>query len=135
MLDMFRIVSSNTIAPLDFSYNSFLNSKTIKMNEWKNLFGKSWNTVKMTFFSKSVIFNVGLVNKWSLLFQKRTQGWFFGFFHFWFFVAFNSRDMTMLWVLNLFSRSSPTKLWKRIFDLRSQKKFFDAWRGLVSPKL
>ena len=41
-----------------------------------------------------------------------------------FFVAFNSRDMTMLWVLNLYSRSSPTK-WKRIFDLRSQKFFFD----------
>ena len=26
----------------------------------------------------------------------------------------------MLWVLTLYSRSSPTKLWKRIFDLRSQ---------------
>eukprot|EP00493_Phyllostaurus_siculus_P020366 UN20691 len=42
-----------------------------------------------------------------------------------FFVAFNSRDMTMLWVLNLCSRSSPTKLWKRIFDLKL-KKFSDA---------
>ena len=31
----------------------------------------------------------------------------------------------MLWVLNLYSRSSPTKLWKQIFDLRSQKKIFD----------
>ena len=30
----------------------------------------------------------------------------------------------MLWVLNLYSRSSPTKLWKRIFDLRFKKIFF-----------
>ena len=27
--------------------------------------------------------------------------------------------------INLYSRSSPTKLWKWIFDLRSQKSFFD----------
>ena len=66
-----------------------------------------------------------LVNKWSLLFQKGSQVGILNFFHFWFFVAFNSRDMTMLWVLNLYSRSSLIKLWKRIFDLRSQKKFFD----------
>ena len=64
-----------------------------------------------------------LVNTWSLLFQKRTQGWFFEFFHFWSFVAFNSRDMTMLWVFNLCSRSSPTKLWRRIFEKMSQKTF------------
>ena len=32
--------------------------------------------------------------------------------------------MTMLWVLNLCSRSSPTKLWKRIFEKMSQKIFF-----------
>ena len=31
----------------------------------------------------------------------------------------------MLWVLNLYCRSSPTKLWKRIFDLRSHKMFFE----------
>ena len=59
----------------------------------------------------------------------------FWFFHFYFFVAFNSRDMTMLWVLNLCFRSSPTKLWKRIFEKTSQKKFFDTWSGLASPKL
>ena len=47
----------------------------------------------------------------------------FWFFHQIFFLAFNSRDMTILWVLNLFSRSSPTKLWKRIFDKMSQKFF------------
>ena len=39
------------------------------------------------------------------------------------FLAFNSRDMTMLWVLNLCSRSSPTKLWKRILEKMSQKIF------------
>ena len=66
-----------------------------------------------------------LVNIWSLLFQKGTQSGIFNFFHFWFFVAFNSRDVNMLWVLNLYSRSSPTKLWKQIFDLTSQKNFFD----------
>ena len=70
-------------------------------------------------------FSKFFVNMWSLLFQKGTQVGILNFFHFWFFVAFNSRDMTMLWVLNLYSRSSPTKLWKRIFDLRSQKFFFD----------
>ena len=43
------------------------------------------------------------------------------------FLAFNSRDMPMLWVLNLFSRSSPTKLWKQIFKKISQKIFFDTW--------
>ena len=56
-----------------------------------------------------------------------------GIFSFLFyFLAFNSRDMTILWVLNLFSRSSPTKLWKRIFDLRSQKIFFDtrSWQAV-----
>ena len=73
-----------------------------------------------------------LVNKWSLLFQKCTQVRDFDFFHFWVFIAFNSRDMTMLWVLNLCSRSSPTQLWKRIFDLRSQKFFFDtqSWQAV-----
>ena len=59
----------------------------------------------------------------------------FWFFHQIFFLAFNSKDMTMLWVLNLFSRSSPTKLRKRIFDKMSQKIFFDTWSGLASPKL
>jgi len=82
---------------------------------------------KNTFFGEVLNFrlNFRLLGRqdWSLLFQKRTQGWFFGFFHFWFFVAFNSRDMTMLWVLNLFFRSSPTKLWKRIFYLKSLKLF------------
>ena len=73
---------------------------------------KAWQT-----FSKF------LVNRWSLLFQKGTQVGILNFFHFWFFVAFNSRDMTMLWVLNLYSTSSLTKLWKWIFDLRSQKNF------------
>ena len=45
----------------------------------------------------------------------------FWFFHQILFLAFNSKDITMLWVLNLFSRSSPTKLWKRnckIFYMR-----------------
>ena len=72
-----------------------------------------------------------LVNTWSLLFQKGTQVGIFNFFHFWFFVAFNSRDMTMLWVLNLYSRSSPTKLWKQIFYLRSKKKF---WHSKLARK-
>ena len=36
----------------------------------------------------------------------------FWIFHQIFFLAFNSRNNTMLWVLNLFSRSSSTKLWK-----------------------
>ena len=47
----------------------------------------------------------------------------FWFFHQILFLAFNSKDITMLWVLNLFSRSSPTKLRKRIFDKMSQKIF------------
>ena len=63
-------------------------------------------------------------NIWSLLFQKGTQVRFFEFFtKYFFFLAFNSRDNTMLWVLNLFSRSSSTKLWKRIFEKMSQKFF------------
>eukprot|EP00493_Phyllostaurus_siculus_P020377 UN20702 len=37
----------------------------------------------------------------------------------------------MLWVLNLFSRSSSTKLWKRIFDKMSQKFFFDTQSSQV----
>ena len=44
----------------------------------------------------------------------------FWIFHQIFFLAFNSRDNTMLWVLNLFSRSSSTKLWKQIFKRMSQ---------------
>ena len=53
-------------------------------------------------------------------------------FHQIFFLAFNSRDNTMLWVLNLFSRSSSTKLWKRIFKKMSQKIFFDtqSWQAM-----
>ena len=47
----------------------------------------------------------------------------FWIFHQIFFLAFNSRDNTMLWVLNLFSRSSSTKLWKRIFK-KCLKNFF-----------
>ena len=47
----------------------------------------------------------------------------FWIFHQIFFLAFNSRDNTMLWVLNLFSRSSSTKLWKRIFKNMSRKIF------------
>ena len=47
----------------------------------------------------------------------------FWIFHQIFFLAFNSRDNTMLWLLNLFSRSSSTKLWKRIFKKMSQKNF------------
>ena len=73
-----------------------------------------------------------MINKWSLLFQKGTQvGYFDFFFYFYFFIAFNSRDMTMLWVLNLCSRSSPTKLWKRIFKKMSQI-FFDiqSWHAI-----
>ena len=86
--------------------------------------------VVSTWYLRWVMFRVqntflkNLVSKWSLLFQKATQTGFFEFFQFYFFLAFNSRDMTMLWVLNLFSRSSPTKLWKRIFDKMSQKFFF-----------
>ena len=49
----------------------------------------------------------------------------FWFFHQILFLAFNSKDITMLWILNLFSRSRPTKLRKRIFDKMSQKKIFD----------
>ena len=77
-------------------------------------------------FSEVAIFTTlpTLVNTWSLLFQKGTQRCFFEFFRHYFFVAFNSRDMTMLWVLNLFSRSSSTELWKRIFKKMSQKCFF-----------
>ena len=49
----------------------------------------------------------------------------FFIFHFLFyFLVFNSRDMPMLWVLNLLSRLSPTKLWKWIFDLRCQNFFY-----------
>ena len=47
----------------------------------------------------------------------------FWIFHQIFFLAFNSRDITMLWVLNLFSRSSSTKLWKRMFEKMSQNFF------------
>ena len=56
----------------------------------------------------------------------------FWFFHQILFLAFNSRDIGMLWVLNLFSRSSPTKLWKRIFEKMSQKNFFDtqSWHAV-----
>ena len=41
----------------------------------------------------------------------------------------------MLWVLNLFSRSSSTKLWKRIFQKMSQKNFFDtqSWQVVRLP--
>ena len=63
-----------------------------------------------------------LVNTWSLLFQKATQGGFLNFSPN-IFLAFNSRDNTMLWVLNLFSRASSTKLWKRIFK-KCLKNFF-----------
>ena len=53
------------------------------------------------------------------------------------FLAFNSRDITMLWVLNLFSRSSSTKLWKRIFKKMSQKIFFDtqSWQVVRLPHI
>ena len=51
------------------------------------------------------------------------------------FLAFNSRDIAMLWVCNLFSRSSPTKLWKRIFEKMSKKIFLtlkvDKWWDLL----
>ena len=48
----------------------------------------------------------------------------FWIFHQIFFLAFNSRDITMLWVLNLFSRSSSTKLWKRILKKCLKKVFW-----------
>ena len=43
----------------------------------------------------------------------------------------------MLWVLNLFSRSSSTKLWKRIFKKMSQKNFFDtqSWQVVRLPHI
>jgi len=61
----------------------------------------------------------------------------FWIFHQIFFLAFNSRDNTMLWVLNLFSRSSFTKLWKRIFKKMSQKIFFDtqSWQVVRLPHI
>ena len=63
---------------------------------------------------------------------KRHSTKVFWIFSILFFLAFNSRDMTMLWVLNLFFRSSPRKLWKRIFGKMSQKKFFDtqSWHAV-----
>ena len=82
------------------------------------LFGRFWSIFDIW---DSQYQNLG--NIWSLLFQKGIQVGILNFFHFWFFVAFNSRDMTMLWVLNLFSRSSSTKLWKRIFKKMSQNFF------------
>ena len=108
-----------------------INWKNTRFVPYKNL---AWRTNYVFFIFITidwVIFTI-LVNKWSLLFQKCTQVRDFDFFHFWVFIAFNSRDMTMLWVLNLCSRSSPTKLWKRIFDLRSQKIFFDtqSWQAV-----
>ena len=61
----------------------------------------------------------------------------FWIFHQIFFLAFNSRDNTMLWVLNLFFRSSSTKLWKRIFKKMSQKIFFDtqSWQVVRLPHI
>ena len=56
--------------------------------------------------------------------SKGHSSTFFLIFHQIFFLAFNSRDNTMLWVLNLFSRSSSTKLWKRIFEKMSQNFFW-----------
>ena len=77
-------------------------------------------------FQEDIILTELILSKSPIILSTSSEkGVFEGFFHLWFFVAFNSRDMTMLWVLNLFSRSSPTKLWKRIFDLRSQNIFFD----------
>ena len=62
---------------------------------------------------------------------------FFWIFHQIFFLAFNSRDIIMLWVLNLFSRSSCTKLWKRILKKMSQKIFFDtqSWQVVRLPHI
>ena len=74
-----------------------------------------------------------LVNTWSLLFQKGTQVRFFEFFTKYFFLAFNSRDNTMLWVLNLFSRSSSTKLWKRIF--KKMPQFFLCLKWPRKPQI
>ena len=62
---------------------------------------------------------------------------FFWIFHPIFFLAFTSRDNTMLWVLNLFSRSSSTKLWKRIFKEMSPNFFFDtqSWQVVRLPHI
>ena len=82
--------------------------------------------VKKVRFSKFRLWDS--FNSWSTdeaYYFKRALKCGFLNFHQIFFLAFNSRDITMLWVLNLFSRSSPTKLWKRIFDKMSQKIFFD----------
>ena len=74
-----------------------------------------------------------LVNIWSLLFQKDTQRRFFILSPS-IFLALNSRDITMLWVLNLFSKSSPTILWKGVFE-KTFWIFFNTWSGIVSLKL
>ena len=79
--------------------------------------------------------NIGYDQHLKPIISKGHSKAFFLFFHQIFFLAFNSRDITMLWVLNLFSRSSPTKLWKRIFDLKSEKNVFDIYSGLLIPKL
>ena len=63
----------------------------------------------------STIFSQQWGQQMKPIISKGDSKAFFWFFHQIFFLAFNSRDMTILWVLNLFSRSSSTKLWKRIF--------------------
>ena len=71
------------------------------------------------------------------LLQKYSVQAVFLIFHQIFFLAFNSRDITMLWVLNLFSRSSSTKLWKRILKKMSQKICFDtqSWQVVRLPHI
>ena len=56
---------------------------------------------------------------------------FFTFIYF--FIAFNSRDMTTLWVLNLCSRSIPIKLWKRIF--KKMPQFFLCLKWPRKPQI
>ena len=50
-------------------------------------------------------------------------------------LAFNSRDMMILCVLNLCFRSSPTNLWKQIFKKCLKKKLLYTWSGFVSLKM
>ena len=73
----------------------------------------------------------------KLIISKGHSSTVFWIFHQIFFLAFNSRDNTMLWVLILFSRSSSTKLWKRIFKEMSQKIFFDtqSWQVVRLPHI
>ena len=75
------------------------------------------------------------VNSWSLLFQKGTQRWGFAFFQLFLGHFVSSIDMAMMYICFFISRTFLTKLWKRIFDLRSQKIFLSPWSSRVDKVL